>query len=82
MARTKAVEVHPQTVLKGQTIRSKDTGKDEVVRSVSVVLHLANGYDEAYDDGESVQLVEAERVEFPKELIDGISDESVRHEGE
>jgi hypothetical protein len=61
--------VHPQTVLKGQTIRSRDSKTDEVVRSVTVFINLANGWVEQYKDGEQVELVPAERVEFPDELI-------------
>lgn len=64
----KVTEIHPQTVLKGMVVISKDSKKEEVVRSVSVVLNLANGMTEPYHDGEVVKVVEQEPVEFPKEL--------------
>lgn len=68
MARPAITEIHPQTVLQGQTIRSKETKTDEVVRSVSVVVHLANGTDEVYNDDETVKLVAQPTPDFPKEL--------------
>lgn len=64
-------EVHPQTVLKGATIRSRESKQDEIVTRVSVVLHLGNGMDEVYHDGDVVKLVPSETVEFPKELTGG-----------
>lgn len=68
MAKPKTTEVHPQTVLTGQTIRSKDFGTDEIVRKVWTHYELSNGMTERYEDSERVALVDVPRIEFPDEL--------------
>lgn len=67
-AKVKPTEVHPQTLLKGQVIRSTISKTDEVIRSVSVVVHLANGMDEVYNDGDIAKVVPVDPVDFPEEL--------------
>jgi hypothetical protein len=42
---------------RGATIVSRRSGLEEVVRSVTVVLHLANGEDEVYASAEKVTTV-------------------------
>lgn len=69
MAKPKTTPVHPQTVLVGQTIRSKESKSDEVVRKVWVHYELSNGMTERYDDTETVALVDVPPVEFPPELV-------------
>ncbi len=71
MPRPTTTKIHPQTVLPGNTIRSKNSKTDEVVRSVSVIVHLANGMDEVYDDTDPITRVEVERVSFPNDLTAG-----------
>lgn len=42
---------------RGDLVRSKESKTEEVVRSVSVVLHLSNGSSETYDAGEDIGLL-------------------------
>lgn len=72
MPKPAVVKVHPQTILRGNTVRSRESKTDEIVRSVSIVVHLANGMDEVYDDTDEVQLVPnpTPAPDFPKELAD------------
>ena len=39
-------------------VRLPNGGRDEVVRSVSVVLHMANGQDVVFNEGDEALLVE------------------------
>lgn len=48
---------NPRLVKRGEVVRPKDQDFDEVVRSVSVVLHLANGMDVVYRTDEKVDVV-------------------------
>ena len=60
MARSKpkTVERPAQHAYKGLVIRSRDFKQEEVVRSVSIVLHLANGSDEVYEQDEMMQVLD------------------------
>lgn len=66
-AKTKKVlgEIHPRQILPGHIIHTKETKTDEVVRSVSVVVHLANGYDEMYEEDEMVSVLETPKLPGP-----------------
>lgn len=59
----------PRMAVRGQVVWSKQAGVDEVVRGVSVVLHLANGTDEVYKVGEEEIEVLAEQPQ-PLTLTD------------
>lgn len=49
-----AINVRP-----GMKVASKDGAYEEIVRSVSVVVHLANGVDEVYSLNDIVRVVAA-----------------------
>lgn len=49
------VKTNPRLIKTGDLVRTP-TG-DEVVRFVTVVVHLANGVDEVYEDTDTVLLV-------------------------
>lgn len=55
-------KVDPRTVARGMVVWSKDSKRDEVVRDVSVVLHLANGWDEVYSVGEELEVLSEQPV--------------------
>lgn len=58
MAKPKPLgEVDPRQILPGHFIQPKNGEDPEVVRSVSVVLHLANGFDEVYETDEKVKIM-------------------------
>lgn len=50
-------EVDPREVARGMVVWSKAAKRDEVVRDISIVLHLANGYDEVYTSNEAVEVL-------------------------
>lgn len=50
-------KVDPRTVARGMVVWSKDSKRDEVVRDVSVVLHLANGWDEVYKSNDEIEVL-------------------------
>lgn len=60
---------HPRLVRKGEVVKIKGTELTEVVRDVTVVLHLANGQDVVYGTNELVDL---------GELPDEPSDEEIQ----
>lgn len=47
--------INPRLVAAGDKIVPKGYRTPEVVRSVSVILHMANGVDVVYEDGEEVR---------------------------
>lgn len=58
MARKPQVsKVPPRSLKLGQQVWSKDFKRVEEVKNISVVVHLDNGHDEVYREGESVELV-------------------------
>lgn len=71
MPKTKPTEIDPRNVLPGHFIRSRQSGQDEAVRSVSVIVHLANGFDEVYELDERVGIVPPP-VEPPEPLPDNL----------
>lgn len=48
---------NPTEVRPGMRVMSKDETYDEIVRNVTVIVHLANGMDERYELSEIVQVV-------------------------
>lgn len=69
--------VNPRTVFRGDVIVPKGWDKSEAVRSVSIVLHLANGQDEVYTTDETVsRLVEAEPDR--QATLDALAEEEVK----
>lgn len=70
MPKPKPTQIDPRQVLPGHIIRSKTSDSDEVVRGVSVIVHLANGFDEVYEIDETVGIVPP--AESPKPLPDNL----------
>lgn len=56
----------PRLIAKGTVIWHKGLGREEVVRDVSVVLHMANGEDLVYRVGSDEIEVIAEQPSAPK----------------
>lgn len=50
-------KMSPRRVGTGAAIWSRDFKTTEVVRGVSVVIHLANGHDEVYQDSDAVEVL-------------------------
>lgn len=73
MAKKKATstDVNPRLVLPGHLVQPKSSEAPELVRSVSVVLHLANGFDEVYETDETVKVLPPE--ELPETLPDDLT---------
>lgn len=63
-------EIHPRQILPGHIIHTKETKKDEVVRSVSIVVHFASGFDEMYEEDEMVSVLEPPKL--PGKLPDNL----------
>lgn len=64
---------NPRLVRRGDVVKIKgNEDQSEVVRMVSVVLHLANGQDVVYDVTEDVQMGEEDDVD-PTELAQAAS---------
>lgn len=60
----------PRLIARGDVVRIDDD-REEVVRSVTVVLHLANGEDRRFVEGEQVMLVDAPRP-VTKDEVDAV----------
>lgn len=56
MAKPKTEKRNPRLIRRGEVVIS-DTGHDEVVRNVSVILHLANGADMVRPVTDDVEVV-------------------------
>ncbi len=59
----------PRLIRRGDVVQQKGVERSEVVRDVSVVLHLANGQDEVYHVSEAVTLADPEEHEPAPEIV-------------
>lgn len=62
------MQTDPRMIIPGTTVQRKDGSGPEVVRAVTVVLHLADGTDETYRVGTEEVDVVPEPVEVPADL--------------
>ncbi len=54
-------------ITRGSIVKPKNAEGSEVVRGVSVVLHLSNGQDEVYPANEQVTILPPEEIAPPDE---------------
>ena len=68
MARPSTVKHSPRRISRGLVVRLPGNGPDEVVRGVSIVLHMANGQDVVYGEEDEV-LVLADQPKLLEEQV-------------
>lgn len=66
---------NPRLLRRGDVVKLKGTDQVEVVRNVSVVLHMANGQDVVYDVLEEVEMAELEDVD-PDDLAKAAAEDA------
>lgn len=69
VARPAVEDWNPRRIVAGMLIRSKGNGPDEIVRSVSVNVKLANGVVEEYAVDEPVKVLVDQPVPIPEEDV-------------
>lgn len=72
---------NPRLLRRGDVVQLKGQEVSEVVRDVSIVLHLANGQDEVYHTTEEVTMGEIDDID-PTELAEVAAADAKLREGE